>query len=135
MRAGKLMEEFLVNSRDYQLEDLKGHYVEFSKDQSGSRFLQKQLEVVNTDLIQLVFVEVLPVVSDLVIDVYGNYVIQKIFDFGTDEQKIVMASKLLDYIIPLSLHLYGCRVVQKALETLLSYIQVYIIIKNTSADT
>ena len=112
------------NPRGFQLEDLQGHYVEYSKDQNGSRFLQKELEVADTDLIHLVFVEVVPVVSDLVIDVYGNYVIQKIFDFGTEEHKIVLASKLLDDIVPLSLHLYGCRVIQKALETLPSYIQV-----------
>lgn len=107
-----------------EIEDLKGSYVEFSKDQYGSRFLQKELEVVDSDTIQLVFEEVMPVICNLITDVYGNYVVQKFFDFGTDDQKAILASKLRGNVVAFSLHLYGCRVVQKALETLPGYLQV-----------
>ena len=120
----KLLKLFSSDPSGFELEDLKGFYAEFSRDQHGSRFLQKELEVVDADMIQLVFEEVLPVACNLMVDVYGNYVVQKFFDFGTDEQRIVLAGKLHGNVVPLSLHLYGCRVVQKALETLPGYLQV-----------
>lgn len=123
-RASKLVKLFATDQSGYELEDLKGCFVEFSKDQHGSRFLQKELEVVDSDMIQLVFDEVLPVARNLMIDVYGNYVIQKFFDFGTDEQRFLLASKLQGNVVAFSLHLYGCRVIQKGLETLPSYLQV-----------
>lgn len=120
----QLIKQFAADQSGFELEDLKGCYVEFSKDQHGSRFLQKELEVVDSDMIQLVFEEVMPAVCSLMIDVYGNYVVQKFFDFGTDEQRILLTRKLRGNVVPLSLHLYGCRVVQKALETLPGYLQV-----------
>lgn len=123
-RAAKLVKLFTTDPTGFELEDLKGCFVEFSKDQHGSRFLQKELEVVDSDMIQLVFEEVLPVARSLMVDVYGNYVIQKFFDFGTDEQRFLLASKLQGNVVALALHLYGCRVVQKSLETLPSYLQV-----------
>lgn len=123
-RAAKLVKLFATDPSGFELEDLKGCFVEFSKDQHGSRFLQKELEVVDSDMIQLVFDEVLPVALNLMIDVYGNYVIQKFFDFGTEEQRFLLALKLQGNAVALALHLYGCRVIQKSLETLPGYLQV-----------
>lgn len=126
-RASRLVKIFASDQSGFELEDLKGCYIEFSKDQHGSRFLQKELEVVDSDMIQLVFDEVSSVARSLMVDVYGNYVIQKFFDFGTDEQRFVLAGKLCGSVVGLSLHLYGCRVVQKALETLPDYLQAHIL--------
>lgn len=47
------------------------------------------------------------------VDVFGNYVIQKFFEHGTPEQKRILADKLVGNILPLSLQMYGCRVIQK----------------------
>ena len=66
----------------------------------------------------------------LIQDVFGNYVraflllvvdlvltlpqvIQKLFEHGTQVQKTVLASTMEGHILPLSLQMYGCRVVQK----------------------
>lgn len=108
----------------YRLEDLRGCYVEFSRDQYGSRFLQREMEVAGSAVLQLVFEEVLPVISNLMVDAYGNYVVQKFFDFGTDYQKKILASKLQGHVFLLSTHSYGCRVIQKALDSIPSYYQV-----------
>ena len=123
-QTSKLMKLFTADQSGFEVEDLRGFYIEFSKDQHGSRFLQKELEVVDSDVVQLVFEEIEPVAFNLMTDVYGNYVIQKFFDFGTDEQRMLLASKLQGNVVSLSLHLYGCRVIQKGLETLPSYLQV-----------
>ena len=49
-------------------------------------------------------------------DVFGNYVIQKFFEYGTPQQKEKLAGQMKGNVLKLSLQMYGCRVVQKALE-------------------
>ena len=59
-----------------------GHVVAFCQDQHGSRFIQQRLEVCNEDEKQLVFEEILLVTNPLMTDVFGNYVLQKLFEYG-----------------------------------------------------
>ena len=51
-------------------------------------------------------------------DVFGNYVIQKMFEFGNLNQRKSLYSQIKGNMINLSMDQYGCRVVQKALEVL-----------------
>ena len=95
------------------LQDLTGHFVEFSGDQNGSRFIQQKLESANSDEKQAVFEEILPNVMQLMQDVFGNYVIQKFFEHGDQTQKKILANKMKGHVLSLSLGMYGCRVVQK----------------------
>ena len=46
-------------------------------------------------------------------DVFGNYVIQKFFEHGDQNQKRILASRMKGQVLNLSLQMYGCRVVQK----------------------
>lgn len=46
-------------------------------------------------------------------DVFGNYVIQKFFEHGSQSQKKILANQMKNHILTLSLQMYGCRVVQK----------------------
>jgi hypothetical protein len=48
-------------------------------------------------------------------DVFGNYVIQKFFDYGGKEQTAALAAQLKGRMLPMALQMYGCRVIQKAL--------------------
>jgi len=77
-----------------QLRDLANHIVEFSQDQHGSRFIQQKLERASTSEKQLVFQEILSSAYSLMTDVFGNYVIQKFFEYGTPEQKSTLAQKV-----------------------------------------
>ena len=77
-----------------QLRDLAHHIVEFSQDQHGSRFIQQKLERASASEKQLVFQEILASAYSLMTDVFGNYVIQKFFEFGTPEQKSTLAQKV-----------------------------------------
>mmetsp|Transcript_3222 Transcript_3222/g.5001 ORF Transcript_3222/g.5001 Transcript_3222/m.5001 type:complete len:846 (+) Transcript_3222:110-2647(+) len=105
--------------RQWEIKDLVGHVVPFCQDQHGSRFIQQRLEVASDAEKQIVFDEVLPSANSLMTDVFGNYVIQKLFEFGTPEQCETLASLLAGQAIPLALQMYGCRVIQKALEYVL----------------
>ena len=49
-------------------------------------------------------------------DVFGNYVVQKLFEYGNEHQRAALAEQLLGSVYKLTTSMYGCRVVQKALE-------------------
>eukprot|EP00743_Colponemidia_sp_Colp-15_P003429 GILK01003703.1.p1 GENE.GILK01003703.1~~GILK01003703.1.p1 ORF type:complete len:886 (-),score=146.11 GILK01003703.1:435-3092(-) len=114
-----LLEEFRTKNRKLELRDIAGHVVEFSQDQHGSRLIQSKLETCTDPEKQMVFDEILGDALRLMTDVFGNYVIQKFFEHvGTPEQQRVLATHLEGHVLPLSLQMYGCRVVQKALEVI-----------------
>ena len=92
--------------------------MEYSRDQHGSRFIQQQIELANAEDNRMLFKEVLPAAHVLMEDLFGNYVIQKFFEFGSDEQKLALIQTLQGHVLRLSTHTYGCRVIQKAIETL-----------------
>ena len=114
-----LVEEFrntYGKTRQWGLRDLIGHAVAFCQDQHGSRFIQQRLEVcVDADK-QTMFDEIVPAAQSLVTDVFGNYVLQKLFEYGTPDQCESLAVLLQGQAVQLSMQMYGCRVVQKALE-------------------
>lgn len=87
-----------------------------SKDQEGSRFIQKKLDAATAEEIDFTFQEVKKNIGELITDLFGNYVIQKFLEIGTLEQKKEILEAMEESVIPLALHMYGCRVVQKALE-------------------
>ncbi|THU91133.1 ARM repeat-containing protein [Dendrothele bispora CBS 962.96] len=116
-----VLDEFRANkTRNWELRDIYGYIVEFSGDQHGSRFIQQKLESATSEEKEKVFDEIVPDNTlQLIQDVFGNYVIQKIFEHGTQVQKTRLASAMEGHILALSLQMYGCRVVQKAIEHIL----------------
>uniref|UniRef100_A0A8C1W1P8 Pumilio RNA-binding family member 2 n=1 Tax=Cyprinus carpio TaxID=7962 RepID=A0A8C1W1P8_CYPCA len=121
----RLLEDFRNNRfPNLQLRDLPGHMVEFSQDQHGSRFIQQKLERATPAERQIVFGEILQAAYQLMTDVFGNYVIQKFFEFGSVDQKLALATRIRGHVLPLALQMYGCRVIQKALESISSDQQV-----------
>jgi hypothetical protein len=114
-----LVEEFrntYGKTRQWGLRDLIGHAVAFCQDQHGSRFIQQRLEVCADADKQTMFDEIVPAAQSLVTDVFGNYVLQKLFEYGTPDQCDTLAALLKGQAVQLSIQMYGCRVVQKALE-------------------
>lgn len=114
-----LVEEFRSTygkSRQWGLRDLLGHVVAFCQDQHGSRFIQQRLEVCSDVDKQLIFDEIIPAAQSLMTDVFGNYVLQKLFEYGTPDQCESLALLLKGQSVQLAMQMYGCRVVQKALE-------------------
>ncbi|KZT09429.1 ARM repeat-containing protein, partial [Laetiporus sulphureus 93-53] len=116
-----LLDDFRANkTRKWELKDIYGYVVEFSGDQHGSRFIQQKIETASTEEKQVIFDEIVPHNAlQLIQDVFGNYVIQKLFEHGTQVQKTILANTMEGHILPLSLQMYGCRVVQKAIEYVL----------------
>lgn len=118
--ASNLLNEIrAAKSRNqWTIHEIKGHVVEFCLDQNGSRFIQQRLEVADPNEKNAVMDEIIPAIKELQNDVFGNYVIQKVYEFGTDSMKKDLKGTLDGNMLLLSLQMYGCRVVQKALESL-----------------
>ncbi|KAH9946032.1 ARM repeat-containing protein [Epithele typhae] len=106
------LDEFRANkSRKWELRDIFGYIVEFSGDQHGSRFIQQKLETANGEEMEIVFDEIVPQYAiQLMQDVFGNYVVQKLFEFGTPAQKARLVATMEGQALGLSLQMYGCRV-------------------------
>lgn len=117
--SSPLLDDFRASkNRDWTLFQIQGHVVDFCQDQNGSRFIQQRLEMGDLGEQQVIVKEVLPAIRRLRNDVFGNYVVQKLLDFGTSPVKSEICRTLEGEMLQLSLQMYGCRVVQKALETL-----------------
>ncbi|WWC89804.1 uncharacterized protein L201_004730 [Kwoniella dendrophila CBS 6074] len=115
-----LLEDFRLNKvKKWELSDIFGHVAEFSGDQHGSRFIQQKLETASLEDRQTLFDEIMPNAYQLMTDVFGNYVTQKLFEHGDQRQKAALAKKMEGHVLDLSMQMYGCRVVQKALEHVL----------------
>jgi pumilio RNA-binding family len=63
------------------------------------------------------FLALLPNVQKLSIDAFGNYVVQKLLEHLPGEHKALLGEQLLGHVLALSLHTYGCRVIQRILDT------------------
>ncbi|KAG9008417.1 mRNA binding protein puf3 [Tulasnella sp. JGI-2019a] len=115
-----LLEQFRADkSGNWQLRDVVGKIVEFSGDQHGSRFIQEKIQTAKPEEKQRVFDEIVPDHAlQLMSDVFGNYVIQKLFEHGTGPQKDEMVAIMTGHMLSLTLQMYGCRVVQKAIENI-----------------
>jgi pumilio RNA-binding family len=93
--------------RNWTIEDIQGEIVKFCQDQNGSRFIQQRLEVSDPVEKQAVMDEVLPAINDLLNDVFGNYVVQKLFEFGTESLLKDLKGALEGNMLNLSLQMYG----------------------------
>ncbi|EPZ32614.1 Pumilio-1/2-like protein [Rozella allomycis CSF55] len=113
---GSLLEDLKGNKRRLELYDIRGHAIEFSMDQSGSRFIQQKLEVAATEDKQILFNELFPQAFGLITDVFGNYVIQKFFEYGSESHRTSLGKMLKGHVMNLAVQMYGCRVIQKAIE-------------------
>ncbi|KAJ6502502.1 armadillo-type protein [Mycena sanguinolenta] len=118
-----ILDEFRATrkTRLWKLKDINGCIVEFSGDQLGSRFIQDAMLEATSEEKQSVFDEIFPNHTlNLIQDVFGNYVIQKLFEHGSQSQKTALANAMEGNVVYLSCNLYGCRVVQMAIQSILS---------------
>ena len=90
--------------------------LELAHDQNGCRFLQDQLDLRSKTHIDLVFEAVRGDVVALSMDPFGNYLVQKLLQYGTAEQRIALVAGAAPSLIPIALNVHGTRVVQKMLE-------------------
>ncbi|KAG5548221.1 hypothetical protein RHGRI_013802 [Rhododendron griersonianum] len=108
-------------------EQWRGNIVFLAKDQHGYAFLKKKIEEKNKEEIELIFLEVKDHVRELMVDQYGNYPIQKIFEVCNQDQMTQMLLLVVSeehYLMSICVDTHGTRAMQKMLEHLTAPEQV-----------
>ncbi|KAF4671714.1 hypothetical protein FOL47_001321 [Perkinsus chesapeaki] len=97
--------------------DVKGHILQLATDQWGCRFVQLRLDSTDAGEANSVVSELLEHITDLSTDSYGNYVVQKMIETSVDDESrlSLVVEQLVGEVFRLSVHVYGCRVIQRAI--------------------
>ncbi|KAJ3447906.1 pumilio homology domain family member [Anaeramoeba flamelloides] len=99
------------------IEDVIGRIYLVAKDQFGCRFLQKQIEnTKDTKITKIILDEIYNHLIEIIIDPFGNYLIQKMFEYATTEDKSLIFKQISPELPSISLNQYGTRAVQKMIE-------------------
>lgn len=96
----------------YIVDKIVGH-----NDQQASIFLQQKLKVGTTeqkyDIVEAIVAQAYP----LMVNRFGNFLVQRCFEHGTPEQVIKIAEAIRGNTLNLSMDAFGCHVVQKAFDS------------------
>merc|ERR1711871_670666 len=114
-----ILDEFMAAASErWNLASLSGDLHAFACDQLGSRFLQSCLDTAQDHDYLAAARELAPHSDSLMVDPFGNYVMQRLLDRASPEQRRSMVSAVLQHgmLLPLCRNEFGCRVVQKILE-------------------
>jgi len=125
--SSPIIEQLKQRDRPVELSELLPHIGEIAQDQWGSRLIQQKLGTASADEKQRAFDAIISKMPLLMVDVFGNYVIQKFFEFGDSVQRKILAEHLVGQVLQLSTQTYGCRVVQKAIESVQTEQQVFLV--------
>jgi hypothetical protein len=88
-----------------------------NNDQQASIFLQQKLKVGTPeqkfDIVEAIVAQAYP----LMVNRFGNFLVQRCFEHGTPEQVIKIAEAIRGNTLNLSMDAFGCHVVQKAFDS------------------
>lgn len=102
------------------LDEATGKIYLMAKDQHGCRFLQRMFSEGTKEDIEMIFGEIIHHVSELMVDPFGNYLIQKLLGVCDEDQRLQILYKINrpGELIRISCNMHGTRAVQKLIETL-----------------
>ncbi|XP_042494864.1 pumilio domain-containing protein C4G8.03c-like isoform X2 [Macadamia integrifolia] len=122
---------FILPPKLNSLMEVQGYIYFIAKDQHGCRFLQKKFDEGTTEDVEMIFDEIIVHVVELMMNPFGNYLMQKLLDVCTEEQKmqiLLMATEEPGQLVKISLNTHGTRVVQKLIENLKTKQQISMVI-------
>ncbi|KAG5057720.1 hypothetical protein AAZX31_05G108700 [Glycine max] len=103
------------------LAEAQGYIYLMAKDQHGCRFLQKMFDEGTPEDVLMIFNEIIDHVVELMMNPFGNYLMQKLLDVCNEEQRmqiLLIITEEPGQLVRISLNTHGTRVVQKLVETL-----------------
>ncbi|XP_050904995.1 putative pumilio homolog 8, chloroplastic [Lathyrus oleraceus] len=109
---------------------LQSYMIHTAKDQNGGRQLQKLVEEGSVDDKEIVFNNVIDNIVDLMMDPFGNYLVQKLLEFCREDQRLQivhMLTKDPGQLVRTSLNTHGTRVVQVLISTIKSRRQIALV--------
>ncbi|KAF8099873.1 hypothetical protein N665_0236s0034 [Sinapis alba] len=102
------------------LAEARGKIYHMAKDQYGCRFLQRKFAEGDGNDIKMIFDEIIDYISELMIDPFGNYLVQKLLEVCSQDQRMHLVHSITrkpGVLIKISCDMHGTRVVQKIVET------------------
>lgn len=119
-----------------KLEDFNGEIYSLCKDQHGCRFLQRQLDLGQEGkgdiAATMIFNEIYLKIVELMTDPFGNYLIQKLFENVSVDQRIILVKNAAPAFIRIALDPHGTRALQKLVECISTEEESQLIINSLS---
>ncbi|KFM27418.1 Putative pumilio-like protein 8, chloroplastic [Auxenochlorella protothecoides] len=111
----------LVGTFKYStLEEVAGKVAETAKDQLGCRFLQKKFDEGGGAAVEVVFGEILESLVELMVDPFGNYLVQKLLDRCSEEQRLAVLKRVAGggELVEVALNTHGTRAMELVIQAL-----------------
>ncbi|WZY75712.1 hypothetical protein YC2023_022096 [Brassica napus] len=113
------------------LAEARGKIYYMAKDQHGCRFLQRKFAEGDGNDIDMIFDEIIDYISELTVDPFGNYLVQKLLEVCGEDQRMQIVHSIArkpGLRIKISCDMHGTRVVQKIVETVKRQEEIAIIV-------
>ena len=88
-----------------------------NNDQQASIFLQQKLKVGTADQKFEIVEAIVNQAYPLMINRFGNFLVQRCFEHGTPDQVVAIANAIHGNVLSLSMDPFGCHVIQKAFDS------------------
>lgn len=101
------------------LDEIKGQIYSTAMDQNGCRFLQRKFDEGSPEDVEKIFLEIIDHIIELMTDQFGNYLVQKLLEVCTEDQRMRIlhaVTKETGELVNISLNTHGTRAVQKLVE-------------------
>ncbi|KAF8107498.1 hypothetical protein N665_0120s0023 [Sinapis alba] len=111
--------------------EARGKIYYMAKDHHGCRFLQRKFAEKDGNDIKMIFDEIIDYISELMVDPFGNYLVQKLLEVCSEDQRMKIVhsiTKKTGMLIKISCDMHGTRAVQKIVETVKRQEEISVII-------
>lgn len=136
MPPAKIDKDYLALISKVPLSQLSSQIFRLAKDQHGCRFLQKRIDenvVLNAQVrvanFDIIFGQVHPMLYELIIDPFGNYLIQKLIDYCDEENLNLILESLQYNLFLISINQHGTRALQKVIDRMNNNYQLLLLVK------
>jgi hypothetical protein len=106
----------IVNLYKLDKDDIIKEAYNLTKDQVGCRFLQKKIEEDTDFAISFLYPIVIEHLDEIITDKFGNYLIQKFFEYLSQNDIYLFMNSIKDNFLNIGLNQYGTRVIQKIMD-------------------
>jgi len=109
-RGARIGSSFPLVPRYTSLAEAQGYIYLMAKDQHGCRFLQKMFDEGTPEDVQVIFNEIIEHVVELMVNPFGNYLMQKLLDVCNEEQRMQILLILTEepgQLVRISLNTHG----------------------------
>lgn len=139
-RPSKIDKEYLASIAKLPLSQLTLEIPRLAQDQYGCRFLQKRIDqsiVTNVQTrkanFRTIFTEVLGFLYELIVDPFGNYLVQRLIDYCTEDDLDLILESLNDKLFLISINQHGTRALQKVIEKMNNEYQLTFLVKGLTS--